>query len=116
MEREKILTREEYSKQVSLDHEINLCQIHLTKTKGEIQILEKEEENLRLESKWCFDKEGNRIIPSAEDQALKISEKLHSHPQLAQEVVKALRMKKLDLSSNLSNLQQQCDELEEILS
>ncbi|XP_059157521.1 uncharacterized protein LOC131941925 [Physella acuta] len=90
---------------VSLTHSCKLKEAQLQATNQEISAVEKEVNVLRLEKQWCFDEKGNRIIPTAEQQALDISQKLVSHPHLVEDVVKALRMKRIDLQSNLTELQ-----------
>jgi len=104
-------SKEDYCHLISLAHESRIKEAHLQRSKDDIKVLEKEVEKLRLETKWCFDEQGQRSVSAAEQVAIGISEKIMQHPQLMEDIVKALQMKKLDLLSNLSTLQQKCKDL-----
>ncbi|CAL1534609.1 unnamed protein product [Lymnaea stagnalis] len=99
----------------SLIQENKLKAAQLHSMNQQINILEQEVELLKLEKKWCFDAEGKRKIPTAEQQALKICQELVLYPHLTEDVVKALRMKHIDLQTNLSELQLKCDALKEYM-
>ena len=43
-----------------------------------------EVETLNLEETWCYDSKGNRTIPTAEEQAAEISQRLAEFPHLVE--------------------------------
>lgn len=104
---------DEYCDYVSIIHASDLRQSHILSTEEQVHKLRKEIELLRLEKKWHFDDQQNRSVKTAEQQAIEISQKIVNHPQLVGDIVKALRLKKLDLQANLSALHQKFAELEE---
>ncbi|XP_005105750.1 uncharacterized protein LOC101853723 [Aplysia californica] len=80
-----VVSYEDYCDLVSVEHECNTRADHMNRTKEEIKKLETEVEKLKMEAQWCFDERGNRIIATAEQQALEISQKIMEHPQLMEE-------------------------------
>merc|ERR1719422_1076554 len=98
---------------VSMSYECQCRESQLKKSYKEIEHLQKEVEQLSLERKWCYS-DGSQVTPSAAQQAKEICQQITNFPHLKHDIVKALRMKKLDLLSNISFLEDQLSKTDEI--
>ncbi|KAK3712650.1 hypothetical protein RRG08_058553, partial [Elysia crispata] len=75
---------ETHQKVSSILYEIKLKESQIRSVKENIDILKDEVEILKLEEMWCYDSKGKRIVPTAEEQAAEISQKLAEYPHLVE--------------------------------
>ncbi|GFO35649.1 hypothetical protein PoB_006215400 [Plakobranchus ocellatus] len=103
---------EKHHKYASILYEVKQIEFQIRSVKEDINSLKQEMEILRLEQKWGIDSAGNRTVPTAEDQAVELSQKLVDYPFLVEDTVKALRLKKIDLQSDLKELVKRSSDVE----
>ncbi|XP_067681287.1 uncharacterized protein [Haliotis asinina] len=90
----------------TLIYEQHAIQNITAKVQDDVTKLQQEIEKLELEKKWCFNESGIRIIPTPQEEALRISQSTAENPESENEVILALKQKKTSLQMEVAELEE----------